>query len=52
MKKPLSVFDEAISIDGTNPDFWTWKSFALEKLGRHEEAKQCIVKAKELEENE
>ncbi len=47
-EEALECFDEAISIDRTNPDFWTWKSFALKKLGRHEEAEQCLVKAKKL----
>lgn len=51
-EEALECFDEAISIDGTNPEFWTWKSFALKKLGRHEEAEQCFAKVKVAEERE
>ena len=30
----LSFFDQALSLDPTNPDFWNLKGMALRSLGR------------------
>ena len=45
----LSFFDQALSLDPTNPDFWNLKGMALRSLGRYDEATDCYNKSLEIE---
>ena len=45
----LSFFDQALSIESTNPDLWNLKGIALRSLGRYDEASDCYNKSLEIE---
>ena len=45
----LSFFDQALSIEPTNPDLWNLKGIALRSLGRYDEASDCYNKSLEIE---
>ena len=45
----LSFFDQALSLEPTNPDFWNLKGVALRSLGRYDEASYCYNKSLEIE---
>ena len=45
----LSFFDQALSLEPTNPDFWNLKGMALRSLGRYDEATDCYNKSLEIE---
>ena len=48
-KEAIVCFDTAIKIDPEDSDVLFCKGNSLKKLGREEEAQQCITRAKELE---
>ena len=45
----LSFFDQALSLEPTNPDFWNLKGVTLRSLGRYDEASYCYNKSLEIE---
>ena len=45
----LSFFDQALSLEPNNPDFWNLKGIALRSLGRYDEASECYNKSLEIE---
>ncbi|HII05077.1 MAG TPA: tetratricopeptide repeat protein [Nitrosopumilus sp.] len=48
-KEAIACFDTAIKIDPEDSQVFFCKGNSLKKLGREEEAQQCITRAKELE---
>lgn len=38
----LRHFDDAIKIDGNNPDLWNLKGIVLRSMGRYTEATECF----------
>ena len=45
----LRFFDQALSLEPTNPDFWNLKGVTLRSLGRYDEASYCYNKSLEIE---
>ncbi len=45
----LSVYDRIIARNESNAEAWTRKGYALEKLGRNNEAEKCYQRAQQLE---
>jgi len=45
----LSFFDQALSLEPSNPDLWNLKGIALRSLGRYDEASDCYNKSLEIE---
>ena len=43
-EEAISCFDEVLKLNANYEDAWANKGYALQKLGRHQEANECIRK--------
>ncbi len=48
-EKALEHFDEAIGIDGNDPDLWNLKGITLRSMGRYTEATDCFERSLKLD---
>ena len=47
-EKALEYYDKALKLEPNDAEIWNHKGFALDKLGRGDEAQNCFNKAKQL----
>ena len=45
----LSLFEQALKLDGKDPDIWNHKGTALRSLGRYTEAVECFEKSLQID---
>jgi len=45
----LACFEQAILLDGSDPELWNFKAVSLRSMGRYEEAIDCFNKSLEID---
>ena len=48
-EEALSIFEQALLLDGNNPDVWNYKGAALRSMGRYNEANECFDRALKID---
>ena len=48
-EEALSIFEQVLLLDGSNPDVWNYKGAALRSMGRYNEANECFDRALKID---